>query len=103
MKAEIQALENAWVNLDNARDVNALATFYSDDAVSLANNRPILAGNAAVKKDLEDVTAKRPKGVTIAYDVIDAFGCENYVTEVGKITRNDSTDCNNLLDIFYYN
>lgn len=103
MKAEIQALENAWVNLDNARDVNALATFYSDDAVSLANNRPILAGNAAVKKDLEDVTAKRPKGVTIAHDVIDAFGCENYVTEVGKITRNDSTDCNNLLDIFYYN
>ncbi|MEO6000538.1 MAG: hypothetical protein ABIN89_27085 [Chitinophagaceae bacterium] len=50
MKAEIQALKNAWANVDNARDVNALAAFYSDDAVSLTNNRPILAGNAAVKK-----------------------------------------------------
>lgn len=33
LKAEIQALENEWANADNARDVNALAAFYSDDAV----------------------------------------------------------------------
>jgi len=91
LKAEIQALENAWANADNARDVNALAAFYSDDAVSLANNRRMFTGNAAIKKDLEESIAKRPKGVTIAYDVLDAIGCENYVTEVGKITRKDST------------
>lgn len=91
LKAEIQALENEWANADNARDVNALAAFYSDDAVSLANNRPMLTGNAAIKKDMEESLAKRPKGVTTAYDVLDAFGCENYVTEVGKVTRKDST------------
>lgn len=91
LKAEIQALENAWANADNARDEEALAAFYSSDAVSLANNRPILTGRAAIKKDMEEAIAKRPKSVTVGYDVMDAFGCENYATEVGKITRKDST------------
>ena len=91
LKAEIQTLENEWANADNARDVNALAAFYSDDAVSLSNNKPMLTGNAAIKKDMEESIGKRTKGVTVAYDVLDAFGCENYVTEIGKITRKDST------------
>lgn len=91
LKAEIQALENAWANAENARDANALAAFYSDDAVSLANNKPMLSGNAAIKKDIEEGMAKRPQGLITTYDVLDAFGCENYATEVGKATRKDST------------
>ncbi len=91
MKADIQALETAWANADNARDVNALAAFYADDAVSLANNQPMLTGKAAIQKDLEATMAKRPKGSTISYDVMDAFGCDNFVTEVGKTTYKDST------------
>lgn len=91
LKAEIQALENDWANADNARDVNALAAFYSDDAVSMSNNAPMLVGNAAIKKDLETGMAKRPKGSITTYDVMDAFGCDNYVTETGKYTRKDST------------
>lgn len=51
----------------------------------------MVTGNAAIKKDLEESLAKRPKGATTAYEVLDAFGCENYVTEIGKTTRKDST------------
>ncbi|MES2880528.1 MAG: SgcJ/EcaC family oxidoreductase, partial [Bacteroidota bacterium] len=91
LKAEIQALENEWAKADNAGDATALAAFYSDDAVSLSNNKPMITGNAAIKKDMEDGMAKRVKGSTVAYDVMDAYGCDNYVTEVGKITRKDST------------
>lgn len=91
LKTEIQELENAWAKADDARDVNALAAYYSDDAVSLSNNVPMITGNAAIKKDLETSMAKRPKGSTTVYDVLDVFGCENYVTEVGKTTRKDST------------
>lgn len=91
LKEEIQALENAWANADNARDVNALAAFYSDDAVSMANNAPSLVGNAAIKKDLEMSMSTRPKGSITTYDVMDAFGSGNYVTETGKYTRKDST------------
>ena len=91
LKEEIQALETSWSNADNAHDFNAVAAFYADDAVSLANNQPMLVGNDAIRKDLEASMAKRPKGATVAYEVIDAFGGDNYVTEVGKTTRKDST------------
>jgi uncharacterized protein (TIGR02246 family) len=91
IKADIQAMETAWSNADNARDVNALAAFYADDAVSFANNRPMLVGNAAIRKDIETSLAKRPKGSTLSYEVMDAFGCDDYATEVGKTTRKDST------------
>jgi uncharacterized protein (TIGR02246 family) len=91
LKEDIQALETAWANADNARDVNALAAFYSSDAVSMVNNQPMISGHDALKKDIETSLAKRPKGSTTAYDVMDAFGCENYATETGKITRKDST------------
>ena len=91
LKAEIQELENAWAKADNARDVNALAAFYSEDAVSMSNNAPMVVGYAAIKKDMEAGMAKRPKGVTTSYDVMDVFGSGDYVTEVGKTTRKDST------------
>ncbi|MEO7767525.1 MAG: DUF4440 domain-containing protein [Ferruginibacter sp.] len=91
LKAAIQEQETAWANADNARDVNVVAAFYADDAVSMANNQPMLVGKAAIKKDLEASMAKRPKGATLSYDVMDAFGDDHYITEVGKIVRKDST------------
>ncbi len=91
LKKEIQEQETAWSNADNARDVNAVVAFYADDAVSLASDQPMLVGNAAIKKDVEASLAKRPKGAKISYDVMDAYGCDNYATEVGKTTRMDST------------
>jgi uncharacterized protein (TIGR02246 family) len=91
MKSDIQALETAWSNADNARDTNALAAFYSDDAVSLSNNKPMIEGKAAIRQDLAESLAKRPAGSTTAYDVIKVFGDENTVTEIGKITRKDGS------------
>src|SRR4051812_12318720 len=64
LKSEIQERETAWAAADNARDVAALAAFYSEDAVSMANKAPMLVGNAAIKKDIETSLAKRAKGAT---------------------------------------
>jgi uncharacterized protein (TIGR02246 family) len=91
LKAEIQELETAWADADNKRDVNTLAAFYSDDAVSMNTEKPMLIGNAAIKKDLEEGFTKRPQGSTVSYEVMDVFGSGNYVTETGKFTRKDST------------
>ncbi len=91
LKADIQALENSWAEADNARDTNALAAFYADDAVSLVNNKPMLVGKAAIQQDIAASIAKRAKGATIAYDIIDVFGDENTVTEVGKTTKKDAS------------
>ncbi|HVE62043.1 MAG TPA: DUF4440 domain-containing protein [Chitinophagaceae bacterium] len=91
LKAEIQELETAYANAQNAGDIKTVAAFYANDAVSMPNNLPMMVGNDAIKKVLEESYAKRLKGFTTTYDVLDAFGCENYVTEVGKTTRKDST------------
>jgi uncharacterized protein (TIGR02246 family) len=90
LKAEIQALESSWAAADNARNATAIAAFYANDAVSLSNNKPMLVGNAAIQKDIVESLAKRAKGSTVTYDVMDVFGNENTVTEVGKTTIKDS-------------
>ena len=91
IKAEIQTLETSWANADNARDANAIAAFYADDAISLSNNKPMLSGKAAIQKDIEEGLVKRAKGSMVSYDVQDVFGCENSVTEVGKTTVKDAS------------
>ena len=91
IKAEIQTLESSWAAADNARNANMVAAFYADDAVSLANNKPMLVGKAAIQKDVAESIAKRAKGSTVSYDIMDVFGNENTVTEVGKETVKDSS------------
>ena len=91
VKTEIQTLENSWAAADNAGDAKTLATFYADDAVALSNNKPMISGKDAILKNMEEGMAKKVRGVTVAYDVLDVFGDENTVTEVGKTTRKDST------------
>lgn len=91
IKAEIQALESSWATADNARDTNAVAAFYADDAVSMASNKPMLVGKAAIKKDIEASLGKRAKGATMAYNVLDVFGDGNQVTEVGTTTVKDAS------------
>ena len=91
LKADIQALENQWAAADNARDANATTDFYADDAVSMANNAPMLVGKAAILKDNQASLAKRPKGATTSYEIMDVFGDDNTVTEVSKTTRKDAS------------
>jgi uncharacterized protein (TIGR02246 family) len=91
LKADIQAQESSWAAADNARDTNAVAAFYADDAVSLSNNKPMLVGKAAILADIKAGLAKRTKGSTVAYDVLDVYGDENTATETGKVTVKDAT------------
>jgi len=91
IKAEIQALEIAWAAADNAGDVAALLAFYADDAVSMGGDSPMAVGKAAIQKEIEASMASRPAGTTVKYEVLDVFGNENTVTEVGKTTRMDAS------------
>ncbi|CAM4127670.1 YybH family protein [Gillisia limnaea] len=91
IKAEIQALESAWAAADNARDVNAVAAFYSEDAVSMSNNAPMAKGKAAIQKELEVGMAKKAEGETVSYNTLEVFGDENTVTEIGTSTSKDAS------------
>lgn len=91
VKAEIQVLENAWAEADNARNAPVLIAFYADDAVSMSNNRPMAVGKAAIQKDYETSLAKKSRGSTISFAVMDVYGSEDMVTEVGKATSKEAS------------
>lgn len=91
LQATVQALENSWAAADNARDTNAIAAFYADDAISLSNNKPMIKGKAAILIDIKEGLTKRPKGSVVSYDVMDVFGNEQTVTETGTSTQKDAT------------
>jgi len=91
IKADIQALESAWAEADNARDTNAILAYYSDDAISLSNNAPMTKGKAAIKKDIEEGLAKKAEGETVAYKTLEVFGDGNIVTEIGTAESMDAS------------
>jgi len=91
IKAEIQALENDWAAADNARDADAIAAFYSDDAMSMSNNAPMKVGKAAIQKEMEESLAKRTQGETVAYETLEVFGDGNIVTEIGTAISKDAS------------
>ena len=91
VKAEIQAFESNWAAADNARDANAVAAFYADDAWSMSNDKPTLVGKAAILAEITEGFAKKAAGNTVVYDVQDVFGNDMQVTEVGKSTTRDAT------------
>ncbi|MCH6198252.1 DUF4440 domain-containing protein [Aquiflexum sp. LQ15W] len=91
IKAEIQDLEDAWGAADTAGDITSLMAFYADDAVSMGSGAPVAVGKAAIQKEFESSMAKRPAGQTITFEVLDIFGDENTITEVGKTTRKDAS------------
>jgi uncharacterized protein (TIGR02246 family) len=90
VKAEIQALESAWSAADNARDADAVAAFYADDAWSLSNDKPSIVGKAAILEDISSGFAKKAAGSTVAYETLEIYGDENTVTEIGKSTVKDA-------------
>lgn len=91
VKAEIQGLENDWAAADNARNANAIAAFYSDDAISMSNNAPMTVGKAAILKETEESLAKRTNGETVAYETLEVFGDGNTVTEIGTAISKDAS------------
>lgn len=91
IKTEIQAIETAWADALNARDTAAIAAIYTDDAISMGNDRPMVTGKEALKKDIAEGMAKMPKGMTLSFETMEVFGDENTVTEVGKTIEKDST------------
>lgn len=86
VKSEIQAAENAWAAALNARDLDALMALYTDDAVSMINNAPMLAGKDAIRKNQEHEFASVPEGFNYSFEVLDVYGDGNTVTETGTST-----------------
>ena len=90
LKTQIQELENTWAEADNARDAEKVSSFYAEDAVIMPADKPMMNGREAIKEDIEKGLAARAQGSTVKYEVLDIYGDEKVVTEIGKSTRMDA-------------
>ncbi|MDX1408663.1 MAG: nuclear transport factor 2 family protein, partial [Saprospiraceae bacterium] len=74
VRAEIQAMEDAYAVAQNARDADGVVAYYADDAVSMGPDQPPLVGKAAIladiKKDMADDTTNEG---TIRFEIVDLF------------------------------
>lgn len=87
LKTEIQAMEDAFAAGEKAKDVNAVAVYYADDATSYNRNEPPSVGMAAVKEKIAKGFARDTTGKYNVYKVVDLYAQGNSATEVGSWTE----------------
>lgn len=86
IKADIQALNNTWANAYNSKDVDTILALYAEDAISMPDGGPMIAGKAAIRNDLETSFANRKTVTLMTIETLEVLGTENMVTETGKVT-----------------
>jgi len=85
-KTEIQAMEDAYAAGEKAKDANAVAAYYSDDAISYNRNEEPVSGKAAIKEFISKRLAKDTTGNHSVYKVVDLFAEGDMLVEIGSWT-----------------
>jgi uncharacterized protein (TIGR02246 family) len=83
-KTEIQAKENAFAAAEKAKDAKGVAAYYSEDAVSYSRNEEPTVGRAAIEAAIGKRMAKDTSGNYNVYKVVDLFGNEDMLVEIGS-------------------
>lgn len=88
IRTEIQALETEFGNATTNNDLDALLEYYADDAISLADDAPMLVGKQAIGEYYQKHIMG--DGKTHVYQTIDIFTEGDLVVETGKSTLTDA-------------
>ena len=104
LKTEIQAKEDAFAAAEKAKDADAVAAYYADDAVSYSRNQEPLSGKAAIKEGIAKRLASDTTGTLSTYQVVDLFADGDMLVEIGSFsTKNPAgqeTDKGHYLSVF---
>ena len=84
LRAELQAMEDAFAKSYNARDARAVAVYYADDAVSCGPEQAPLVGKEAIIADLKKTFAEGGDDSTIRFEVDAVWASGDLVVEAGK-------------------
>ena len=90
VKTEIQAMEDAYAAGEKAKDADAVAAYYHDDAISYSRNIDPLVGKAAIRDNIANRIAKDTTGNYNVYKIVDLFVEGNSAVEVGSWTEFDT-------------
>jgi len=90
LQVEIQAMEDAYSAGEKAKDADAVAAYYSEDAVSYGRNKQPLKGRAAIRESIAKSVANDTLGEYSVYKVVDLYADGNLATEIGSWTQFDA-------------
>jgi ketosteroid isomerase-like protein len=91
IKVEIQAMEDAYAAGEKAKDADAVAAYYSDDAINYNRNKEPNSGRAAIKENIAKGMAADTLGNYNVYKIVDLFAEGNSAVEIGSWTEFDSS------------
>ncbi|OIQ27214.1 MAG: hypothetical protein BM564_13045 [Bacteroidetes bacterium MedPE-SWsnd-G2] len=104
VKAEIQAMEDAYAAGQQAKDADAVAAYYSEDAISYGQNKQPLSGRTAIRNNIAKDIANDTTGTYNVYKIVDLFAEGNTVVEIGSWTEFNAsgtqTDNGNYMSYF---
>ena len=89
VKMEIQAMEDAFAAGEKAKDADAVAAYYSDDAMSYSRNTQPLSGKKAIRDNIANNIAKDTTGNYNVYKVVDVFAEGDTAIEIGSWVQFD--------------
>lgn len=89
--SEIQAMEDAYAAGEKAKDADAVAAYYSEDAISYSRNKQPLSGRAAIRDNIANNISNDTTGNYNVYKVVDLFAEGNTAVEIGSWTEFDSS------------
>jgi ketosteroid isomerase-like protein len=84
VRVEIQAMEDAFTAGEKAKDADAVAAYYSDDAISYSRNSTPLSGKAAITANISNNMAKDTLGNYSVYKLVNVFAEGDTAIEVGS-------------------
>jgi len=90
VKTEIQAMEDAYAAGEKAKDADAVAAYYADDAMSYGQNEQPQNGKAAIRDNIAKDIAKDTTGSYNVYKVVDLFAEGDTAVEIGSWTKFDA-------------
>jgi len=88
--AQIQAMEDAYAAGEKAKDADAVAAYYSEDAISYSRNQEPLSGRAAIRDNIASNIASDTTGSYNVYKVVDLFAEGDTAVEIGSWTEFDA-------------
>ena len=91
IKGEIQAMEDAYAEGEKNKDADAVAAYYSEDAISYSRNKKPLVGRAAIRESIANNIAKDTTGNYSEYKIVDLFVEGDAAVEIGSWTDFDAS------------
>ncbi len=91
VRTEIQAMEDAYAAGEKVKDADAVANYYSDDAVSYGQYQEPAVGKAAITAKIAKNIASDTTGGYSEYKIVDLYAEGGMVVEIGSWTRFDSS------------